>query len=65
MADDRRALACWSYGRSRHSSEFRPELHLFVAARRRAGSTVVAVDSSSTLGHIVESLGVPLTESGG
>ncbi|WP_371785241.1 Mut7-C RNAse domain-containing protein [Streptosporangium subroseum] len=43
---------------------FAPELHLFVAARRRAGSTVVAVDGSSTLGHIVESLGVPLTESG-
>jgi uncharacterized protein with PIN domain len=43
---------------------FAPELHLFVAARRRAGSTPVAIDRSSTLGHIVESLGVPLTESG-
>jgi uncharacterized protein with PIN domain len=43
---------------------FAPGLHLFVSARRRLGSTVVAIDGSSTLGHIIESLGVPLTESG-
>ncbi|MBD0745753.1 Mut7-C RNAse domain-containing protein [Streptomyces sp. CBMA152] len=43
---------------------FAPELHLFVAAERREGRTAVATDGSSTLGHVVESLGVPLTEVG-
>ncbi|MFD9793877.1 Mut7-C RNAse domain-containing protein [Streptomyces sp. NPDC059070] len=45
--------------------QFAPELHLFVPAERRAGSTAVVTDGSSTLGHVVESLGVPLTEVGG
>jgi uncharacterized protein with PIN domain len=57
----------WHAGRMDGSDihlSFAPELHLFVAARRRLGSTVVATDRSSTLGHIVESLGVPLTELG-
>ncbi|MFD7517571.1 Mut7-C RNAse domain-containing protein [Streptomyces niveus] len=43
---------------------FAPELHVFVAAWRRGGPTAVATDGSSTLGHVVESLGVPLTEAG-
>ncbi|MDJ0465610.1 Mut7-C RNAse domain-containing protein [Streptomyces sp. H27-C3] len=43
---------------------FAPELHLFVAAERRGGRTALATDGSSTLGHVVESLGVPLTEAG-
>ncbi|HET6858848.1 MAG TPA: Mut7-C RNAse domain-containing protein [Streptomyces sp.] len=43
---------------------FAPELHLFVAADRRAGATALATDGASTLGHVVESLGVPLTEAG-
>lgn len=43
---------------------FAPELHLFVAAERRAARTPVVTDGSSTLGHVVESLGVPLTEVG-
>ncbi|MER5867477.1 Mut7-C RNAse domain-containing protein [Kitasatospora sp. NPDC002040] len=44
--------------------DFAPELHLFVGARRREGRTAVLTDGSSTLGHVVESLGVPLTEVG-
>lgn len=44
--------------------DFAPELRLFVAAAQRAGRSAVRIDGSSTLGHIVESLGVPLTEVG-
>ncbi|MGW0334602.1 Mut7-C RNAse domain-containing protein [Streptomyces sp. NPDC003011] len=44
--------------------EFAPELALFVARRRRTGATPVVTDGVSTLGHVVESLGVPLTEVG-
>ncbi|WP_330174263.1 Mut7-C ubiquitin/RNAse domain-containing protein [Streptomyces sp. NBC_01498] len=43
---------------------FAPELHVFVPAGRRGGPTAVTTDGSSTLGHVVESLGVPLTEAG-
>ncbi|MGW1888432.1 Mut7-C RNAse domain-containing protein [Streptomyces sp. NPDC001970] len=43
---------------------FAPELRLFVAAERRNGRTPFVTDGSSTLGHVVESLGVPLTEAG-
>ncbi|MFD7898036.1 Mut7-C RNAse domain-containing protein [Streptomyces sp. NPDC059743] len=43
---------------------FAPELRLFVAAERRQGRTAVVTDGKSTLGHAVESLGVPLTEVG-
>ncbi|MFE7314738.1 Mut7-C RNAse domain-containing protein [Streptomyces sp. NPDC057555] len=43
---------------------FAPELHLFVGAERSAGWTPLVTDGASTLGHIVESLGVPLTEVG-
>ncbi|MFC5642000.1 Mut7-C RNAse domain-containing protein [Kitasatospora cinereorecta] len=45
--------------------DFPSSLRTFVGARRRAGSTAVQVDGTSTLGHVVESLGVPLTEVGG
>ncbi|MEE1751876.1 Mut7-C RNAse domain-containing protein [Streptomyces sp. SP18CS02] len=49
-----------------------PEIHisfatglgLFVAAPRRDGRTSLVTDGASTLGHVVESLGVPLTEAG-
>ncbi|MFH8464467.1 Mut7-C RNAse domain-containing protein [Streptomyces sp. NPDC017991] len=44
--------------------EFAPGLRVFVPHGRRSGSTPVATDGSSTLGHVVESLGVPLTEVG-
>ncbi|MFF4925352.1 Mut7-C RNAse domain-containing protein [Kitasatospora sp. NPDC001261] len=44
--------------------DFAPELHLFVSAPRRAGRTALRTDGASTLGHVVESLGVPLTEVG-
>lgn len=44
--------------------EFAPELHVFVAPRHRAGRAAVRTDGASTLGHLVESLGVPLTEVG-
>ncbi|MDJ0342159.1 Mut7-C RNAse domain-containing protein [Streptomyces sp. H10-C2] len=43
---------------------FAPELHLFVSAQRRQGPATVVTDGSSTLGHVIESLGVPLTEAG-
>ncbi|GAB2585137.1 Mut7-C RNAse domain-containing protein [Streptomyces capparidis] len=43
-----------------------PELRLFTAgADRRRGAAAVPIDGTSTLGHLVESLGVPLTEVGG
>ena len=41
-----------------------PELRLFVSLERREGPTAVVTDGASTLGHVVESLGVPLTEVG-
>ncbi|MBU6533570.1 Mut7-C ubiquitin/RNAse domain-containing protein [Streptomyces mayonensis] len=44
--------------------EFAPELHLFVPRARPTGATRAATDGVSTLGHVVESLGVPLTEVG-
>ncbi|WP_217141304.1 Mut7-C ubiquitin/RNAse domain-containing protein [Streptomyces sp. AC627_RSS907] len=44
--------------------EFAPELHLFVPQARRTGAARAATDGVSTLGHVVESLGVPLTEVG-
>ncbi|MCH0541386.1 Mut7-C ubiquitin/RNAse domain-containing protein [Streptomyces sp. MUM 203J] len=43
---------------------FAPALGLFVPAVRRTGRTAVTTDGASTLGHVVESLGVPLTEVG-
>ncbi|MGW5425851.1 Mut7-C RNAse domain-containing protein [Streptomyces sp. NPDC004059] len=44
--------------------EVAPALHLFVPHARRAGATPLATDGVSTLGHVIESLGVPLTEVG-
>ncbi|QEU92155.1 Mut7-C RNAse domain-containing protein [Streptomyces kanamyceticus] len=43
---------------------FAPELALFVPHERRKGPTKAVTDGASTLGHVVESLGVPLTEVG-
>ncbi|MFB7991797.1 Mut7-C RNAse domain-containing protein [Streptomyces sp. NPDC056002] len=43
-----------------------PELGLFVPhARRRGAAVPLVTDGVSTLGHVIESLGVPLTEVGG
>ncbi|MFE4367485.1 Mut7-C RNAse domain-containing protein [Streptomyces sp. NPDC056835] len=44
--------------------DFAPELRLFVPAERRRGRTPLRTDGASTLGHVVESIGVPLTEAG-
>ncbi|MDO0912168.1 Mut7-C RNAse domain-containing protein [Streptomyces sp. DT2A-34] len=44
--------------------ELAPELRLFLPNGRRAGAGAVTTDGVSTLGHVVESLGVPLTEVG-
>ncbi|MBT2674993.1 Mut7-C ubiquitin/RNAse domain-containing protein [Streptomyces sp. ISL-14] len=44
--------------------EFAPELRLFLPNGRREGASAVTTDGVSTLGHVVESLGVPLTEVG-
>ncbi|MFC8140651.1 Mut7-C RNAse domain-containing protein [Streptomyces paradoxus] len=44
--------------------EFAAELHVFVPRARRAGTVRAATDGVSSLGHVVESLGVPLTEVG-
>lgn len=44
---------------------FAGELRMFLAPRHRGGGRVlVACDGTSTLGHFVESAGVPLTEAG-
>src|SRR5260370_11779375 len=40
------------------------ELRLFLRPGRRGGAVPAAVDGTSSLGHVVESLGVPLTEVG-
>jgi uncharacterized protein len=40
------------------------DLHVFLSVDRRGASTEVVTDGSSSLGHVVESLGVPLTEVG-
>ncbi|EPH40596.1 Mut7-C RNAse domain-containing protein [Streptomyces aurantiacus] len=44
--------------------DFAPGLALFVSHQRRKGPTTAVTDGASTLGHVVESLGVPLTEVG-
>ncbi|MEV5241070.1 Mut7-C RNAse domain-containing protein [Streptomyces cinnamoneus] len=44
--------------------DFAPELRIFLPADRRRPGTPVITDGVSTLGHVVESLGVPLTEAG-
>ncbi|WP_328873517.1 Mut7-C ubiquitin/RNAse domain-containing protein [Streptomyces sp. NBC_00287] len=44
--------------------EIAPELALFVPHGRRSGATPLVTDGVSSLGHVVESLGVPLTEVG-
>ncbi|MFE3190948.1 Mut7-C RNAse domain-containing protein [Nocardia sp. NPDC059240] len=41
--------------------EFAPELRVFVGQR---DASPIRIDGTSTLGHVVESLGVPLTEVG-
>lgn len=43
---------------------FAGDLRFFLAPRHRCGLVHVAADGTSTLGHAVESLGVPLTEVG-
>lgn len=40
------------------------QLRLFVPARRRAARIVVPYDETSSVGHVVTSLGIPLTEVG-
>jgi uncharacterized protein with PIN domain len=41
-----------------------PGLQLFVAARHRTPGAAAETDTTSSLGHVVEALGVPLTEVG-
>lgn len=43
---------------------FSGELRMFLAPRHRDGRARAACDGTSTLGHVIESLGVPLTEVG-
>jgi uncharacterized protein with PIN domain len=43
---------------------FSAELRLFLPSRHRAGTVRVTHDGTSSLGHVVESLGVPLPEVG-
>ncbi|OAH13844.1 Mut7-C RNAse domain-containing protein [Streptomyces jeddahensis] len=45
--------------------DFAPELGTFVPAGRRGRPTRLVTDGASTLGHVIESAGVPLTEVGG
>jgi uncharacterized protein len=49
---------------SRLELEFAAELRLFLARSDRAGNVLAACDGTSSLGHIVESAGVPLPEVG-
>ncbi|MCX4883270.1 MULTISPECIES: Mut7-C RNAse domain-containing protein [unclassified Streptomyces] len=44
--------------------EFAPDLALFVPHERRSAATALVTDGVSSLGHVVESTGVPLTEVG-
>ncbi|MDJ0385663.1 Mut7-C RNAse domain-containing protein [Streptomyces sp. G-G2] len=41
-----------------------PELHVFTAPSKRAAHVPTTIDGTSSLGHVVESVGVPLTEVG-
>ncbi|WP_431961042.1 Mut7-C RNAse domain-containing protein [Actinacidiphila sp. bgisy160] len=50
--------------RSRLRLRFAAELGTFLSAPRRGREVRVAADGVSTLGHVVQSLGVPLTEVG-
>jgi uncharacterized protein len=43
---------------------FAAELRMFLAPRHRQGTARYASDGTASLGHIVEALGVPLTEAG-
>jgi uncharacterized protein with PIN domain len=43
---------------------FASELLMFLAPPHRSGRALVACDGTSTLGHVIESLGVPLPEVG-
>jgi hypothetical protein len=43
---------------------FDVQLRMFLAPRHRGGCVRVACDGTSTLGHVIESFGVPLTEAG-
>ena len=45
--------------------EVAAELRLFLRPRHRTGPVLVVCDGVSSLGHVVQSLGVPLTEVGG
>lgn len=51
-------------GRPEAEVRFAPELRFFLAPRHRDGRVRVTCDGTSTLGHVVESLGVPLPEVG-
>ena len=51
-------------GRPEAEVTFAAELRLFLAPRHRDGRILVARDGTSSLGHVVESLGVPLPEVG-
>jgi hypothetical protein len=51
-------------GDSGLSLRFDEELRFFLAPRNRQGSVRVPCDGTSTIGHLVEALGVPLTEVG-
>lgn len=50
--------------RSEAEVKFAAELRMFLALRHRNGCVRVACDGVSSLGHVVESLGVPLPEAG-
>lgn len=51
-------------GRPQMQVRFAAELRLFLKPAHRGGTVRVACDGASSLGHVVQSLGVPLTEVG-
>ncbi|WP_169947965.1 Mut7-C RNAse domain-containing protein [Microbispora sp. H11081] len=46
-------------------ARFSPELWIFLAPRDRRPEVLLPYDGTSSLGHVIESAGVPLTEVGG
>ena len=63
-------IGSWHPGQVEHAEiqiGFDPSLHLFLAAahRRADRPSTAVIDGVSSLGHLVEALGVPLTEVGG
>ena len=54
--------ACGKMNQAQAVVSVAAELRLFLRPGRRSAPVAVALDGTSSLGHVVESLGVPLTD---